>query len=94
MSYVVYMRTLQDLAQTCPKGKELFDAASGILGYDLLNACINDTEGRLNSTAVSQPAIFVASLAALEKLKLTPEGREAVARCNVAAGLSLGSSLP
>lgn len=42
----------------------------------------------LDSTAVSQPAIYVASLAALEKLK--QDSPDVVAGCNVAAGLSLG----
>jgi [acyl-carrier-protein] S-malonyltransferase len=37
---------------------------------------------------VSQPAIYVASLAALEKLK--EERPEVVESCDVAAGLSLG----
>jgi [acyl-carrier-protein] S-malonyltransferase len=43
---------------------------------------------KLNSTVVSQPAIYVASLAALEKLK--EDRPEVVDSCNVAAGLSLG----
>src|SRR4029078_8989124 len=43
---------------------------------------------RLPATTVSQPAIFVASLAALEGLKATEPG--VVADCAGAAGLSLG----
>jgi malonyl CoA-acyl carrier protein transacylase len=43
---------------------------------------------KLDSTAVSQPAIYVASLAALEKLKV--DQPDVVAACDVAAGLSLG----
>lgn len=43
---------------------------------------------KLNSTVVSQPAIYVASMAALEKLK--EDRPEVVESCNVAAGLSLG----
>ncbi len=43
---------------------------------------------RLNSTAVSQPAIFVASLAALETLRQNDPNP--VANCTAAAGLSLG----
>ena len=42
----------------------------------------------LESTDVSQPAIFVASLAALESLKVSKP--EIVADCQGAAGLSLG----
>mmetsp|Transcript_25446 Transcript_25446/g.87156 ORF Transcript_25446/g.87156 Transcript_25446/m.87156 type:complete len:349 (-) Transcript_25446:702-1748(-) len=79
-----------DLVAECPKAKEMFDTASEVLGYDLLAACVDDADGRLNSTEVSQPAIYVASLAALEKLKMTDEGAAAVEACNVCAGLSLG----
>ena len=44
----------------------------------------------LNSTAVSQPAIYVSSLAAVEKLRASPGGAEIIASADVAAGLSLG----
>jgi [acyl-carrier-protein] S-malonyltransferase len=70
-----------------PKARELFERASNLLGYDLLEACAGPEE-RLNSTAVSQPAIYVASLAALEVLRRDEPG--AVASCFAAAGLSLG----
>jgi [acyl-carrier-protein] S-malonyltransferase len=43
---------------------------------------------KLDSTVISQPAIYVASLAALEKLK--QERPEVVEQVDVAAGLSLG----
>ena len=71
-----------------PAAKELFDRAAAILGYDLLDICVNGPADRLNATDVSQPAIFVASLAALEQLKATePDSlRDVVAT----AGLSLG----
>lgn len=44
---------------------------------------------KLDSTAVSQPAIYVASLAALEKLK-AEQGEAAATAADVACGLSLG----
>ena len=44
---------------------------------------------KLDSTAVSQPAIYVTSLAAVEKLRAT-EGQGAIDAIDVAAGLSLG----
>lgn len=71
-----------------PAARELFDRASEYLGYDLLGVCAAGPAERLNATDVSQPAIFVAGLAALEELRAThPEAEgEAVA----AAGLSLG----
>ena len=79
----------KDVVTEVPKAKELFDQASDILGYNLLQVCTEGPAEKLNSTAVSQPAIFVASMAALEKLR-AEEGDDAVNRANVAAGLSLG----
>jgi [acyl-carrier-protein] S-malonyltransferase len=59
-----------------------------VLGYDWLDVCAYGPAERLNSTAVSQPAIFVASLAALELLRHSES--DTVASCAGAAGLSLG----
>ncbi|HVL12661.1 MAG TPA: acyltransferase domain-containing protein, partial [Gemmata sp.] len=58
------------------------------LGYDLLGVCAHGPADRLNATDVSQPAIFVASLAALEQLKATEP--DALAGVVATAGLSLG----
>ena len=80
----------KELCDECPEAKALFDKASDILGYDLLDVCVNGPAERLNSTEVSQPAIFVASLAALEKMKSTPEGAAEIEAVDVCAGLSLG----
>lgn len=80
----------KELVEECPKAKEMFDQASEVLGYDLLAACVEDPDGKLNTTAVSQPAIYVASLAAVEKLRMTEEGAAAIEACDVTAGLSLG----
>ena len=66
----------------------LFDRASTLLGYDLADVCLNGPVEKLNSTAVSQPAIFTASCAALETLKA--EKPETFAAIEAAAGLSLG----
>jgi [acyl-carrier-protein] S-malonyltransferase len=66
----------------------LFAEASEILGYDLGKVCHEGPKDRLDSTAVSQPAIYVASLAALEQLR--QESPEVVANAEFAAGLSLG----
>jgi len=73
-----------------PAAKALFEQASEVLGYDLLDACVNGPADRLNSTAVSQPAIFVASMAAIEQLRAQEGGQAAIDSANVAAGLSLG----
>jgi [acyl-carrier-protein] S-malonyltransferase len=78
----------RDLAASLPAAKALFEYASAILGYDLLDVCTNGPAEKLNATNVSQPAIFVASMAALEQLKATdPAALDGVAHT---AGLSLG----
>jgi [acyl-carrier-protein] S-malonyltransferase len=76
------------LCEALPAARELFRQASAALGYDLLEVCASGPAERLNSTAVSQPAIFVASLAALELLKQSEP--DTVASCAGVAGLSLG----
>lgn len=76
------------LAAHLPDAKRLFDDASAILGYDLLDLCTNGPVERLNGTDVSQPAIFVSSLAALEQLHSTEP--DAASQVVATAGLSLG----
>ena len=71
-----------------PAARALFDRAGKILGFDLRQLCFDGPSDALESTDVSQPAIFVSSLAALEGLKATAP--ELVAGCVGAAGLSLG----
>ena len=80
----------KELCDECPAAKALFDQASEILGYDLLDVCVNGPAEKLNSTEVSQPAIYVSSLAALEKMKTTDEGKALIDSVDVCAGLSLG----
>jgi len=74
--------------ETVPAARALFDQAAGLLGYNLAEVCFGGPEERLNSTVVSQPAIFVTSLAALESMKQTDT--TTVSACEGAAGLSLG----
>jgi [acyl-carrier-protein] S-malonyltransferase len=76
------------LDQERPEVRALFDRAGAVLGFDLRAACFDGPAEVLEATDVSQPAIFVASLAALEDLKATQP--EVVAACAGAAGLSLG----
>lgn len=56
-----------------PNVKEMFDCASEILRYDLLDLCLNGPEDMLNMTVHSQVAVMVASLAAVEKLRVDAE---------------------
>ena len=78
----------KDLCTQLPAARQLFDRAKDVLGYDLLRLCSFGPEEKLTATDVSQPAIFVASLAALEKLRA--ESPEVVQSCTHTAGLSLG----
>lgn len=78
-----------DLVKDVPAAKALFDEASEVLGYDLLERCVEGPKELLDSTEVSQPAIFVASMAAVEKLK-QEKGVEAAEAATCAMGLSLG----
>jgi [acyl-carrier-protein] S-malonyltransferase len=71
-----------------PRARELIEQAHQILGYDLLAVCQHGPVERLDSTVVSQPALFVCSLAALEVLRQREP--DAVLSCQAAAGLSLG----
>jgi len=83
-----YVGMAKDLAANLPAAAALFARASAVLGYDLLAVCTHGPADKLNATDASQPAIFVASLAALEHLKASDP---AVAETVVAtAGLSLG----
>jgi [acyl-carrier-protein] S-malonyltransferase len=76
------------LCERFPAAKALFDRAGEILGYDLAKTCREGPAAELDSTVISQPAIFVTSLAALEMLKA--EKPDVVAACEQSAGLSLG----
>ena len=74
-----------EAAKEVPAAAELYKKAAEILGYDLLAI---DDKAKLDTTVVSQPAIFVASMAAVEKLRA--EDPAVVDAANVCAGLSLG----
>ena len=78
----------RELDQELPAVRALFDRAGEVLGIDLRRLCIEGPAEALEATDVSQPAIYVASLAALESLKASQP--DLVASCEGAAGLSLG----
>ncbi|XP_075409636.1 malonyl-CoA-acyl carrier protein transacylase, mitochondrial isoform X2 [Tenrec ecaudatus] len=71
-----------------PRVPELYAAARRVLGYDLLELSLRGPQEALDRTAHCQPAVFVASLAAVEKLNhLQPE---VIENCVAAAGFSVG----
>jgi len=78
----------RQLVEQYPAARRLFEQAGEILGYDLGQLCFHGPAPELDTTVISQPAIFVASLAALEKLRA--DAPDIVLSCEMAAGLSLG----
>jgi [acyl-carrier-protein] S-malonyltransferase len=76
------------IASRFPAAKKLYDQAHEILGFDLASLCFDGPAERLDATVISQPALFVSSLAALEMLRA--EQPAVVDGCAAAAGLSLG----
>uniref|UniRef100_A0A669BTI7 Malonyl-CoA:ACP transacylase (MAT) domain-containing protein n=1 Tax=Oreochromis niloticus TaxID=8128 RepID=A0A669BTI7_ORENI len=65
-----------------PNVKEMFTVAQKILGYDLFEST------SLQKTVHCQPAVFVTSLAAVERLN--QENPKAIEMCVAAAGFSVG----
>jgi [acyl-carrier-protein] S-malonyltransferase len=78
----------QQLYETLPAARALYDRAREVLGYDLAKICFEGPAEELDSTVYSQPALFVTSLAALEQLRANSP--DVVLACEAAAGLSLG----
>jgi len=78
----------KEIAQAFPAAAEIFDSANKVVGFDLSEVCFEGPAEKLNTTAISQPAIFVTSAAILEVLKTNPATGGITA--DVTAGLSLG----
>nr|XP_005993749.1 PREDICTED: malonyl-CoA-acyl carrier protein transacylase, mitochondrial [Latimeria chalumnae] len=70
------------------KVRTLYAVAEKVLGYDLLSLCLNGPITELSKTVYCQPAVFVSSLAAIEKLH--EENPETIESCVAAAGFSVG----
>ena len=79
---------MADKLMGIPEAKALFDKASEILGYDLAALIKDGPQEKLDLTLYSQPAIFVTSLAAIEKAK--KEMFPTIGRTKTTAGFSLG----
>jgi len=77
-----------EIAQSFAVAAEVFEKANDIVGFDLSGICFEGPAERLNSTTISQPAIFVTSAAILEVLRTNPPTNSISA--DVTAGLSLG----
>jgi len=82
--YVKMMTSVKDL----PAVNAMLQQAHVILGWDVLELCLTGPASRLAETQFSQPAMFIAGLAGIEKLR--QDRREAAERFQLAAGLSGG----
>jgi len=71
-----------------PAVAKMCEVANDVLGYDLRDVCVNGPKEKLDDTVYAQPALLLANLAALEKLR--DRDPDAVAGCDACAGLSLG----
>lgn len=74
----------KSLYETNEIASQLFDAANELLPFDLKEICFEDSQGVINQTAYTQPAIFTVSHMALAALK------ESGIQPDVVAGFSLG----
>ena len=81
---------MMETAKDLPPVKDMLEKSKPILGYDLLDICLNGPEAKLEETRYCQPALFIGGLAGLEKLRA--EKADAVDRASVMAGLSLGAT--
>lgn len=77
-----------DIAHKYPAAAGIFEKADKLTGFDLSRICFEGPAEKLNTTAVSQPAIFVTSAAILEVL-ITEDATKHI-NADVTAGLSLG----
>lgn len=73
---------------TVPKVERMFELASKVLGFDVLDTCLNGPKSELDKTNKCQAAVFVCSMAAVEYLKHT--NPDAVRHCYATAGFSIG----
>ncbi len=79
-----YAGMAKEFIENFKESREVFDAASEALGYDLAQLCVSGPVEQLNRTENTQPAILAASIAILRPL----ERRGLTA--SAAAGHSLG----
>jgi [acyl-carrier-protein] S-malonyltransferase len=82
-----YVKMLSE-AQMMPAVQDYLTTAKRVLGFDILKICMHGPEADLEETSVCQPAMFIAGMAGIEKMKV--EQPEAFNKVGAVAGLSLG----
>ncbi|KAF6176678.1 hypothetical protein GIB67_034540 [Kingdonia uniflora] len=76
-------------AQAVGMGKEAQNVPAATDFY-ILDVCTNGSKEKLDSTVLSQPAIYVTTLAAVEVLRSREGGQQIIDSVDVTCGLSLG----
>lgn len=82
-----YVKMLAEVKEL-PAVQDMLQRARTILGWDVLDLCLNGPEEKLEETRYCQPAMFIGGMCAMEKLR--EEKPEAAERPQIVAGLSLG----
>ena len=77
----------RDLWHDFACAKEIYERASGVLGYDVAELSFDDPQEQLNRTQFTQPALLTHSIACLEVFRDLNDDR---LKPTVAAGHSLG----
>ncbi|MDY0354777.1 MAG: ACP S-malonyltransferase [Sedimentisphaerales bacterium] len=77
-----------DVASAYPAAAGIFEKANDVLGFDLRKVCFEGPAETLNTTTMSQPAIFTTSAALLEVIRTEPAMSGLVPQ--ITAGLSMG----
>jgi [acyl-carrier-protein] S-malonyltransferase len=78
----------KDVAEQFPQATAIFAKANEVVGFDLAKVCFEGPAEQLNTTTMSQPAIFTVSAAILEVLKTN--SATVNIKPDVTAGLSMG----
>jgi [acyl-carrier-protein] S-malonyltransferase len=78
----------KDLAARSAVARDTFETAGRVVGFDLTSVCFAGPEERLNQTDLSQPAIYVASVAGFRAAR--DAGAVRPDAVTAYAGLSLG----
>jgi len=78
----------KDIAGAFKVAADVFEKANDIVGFDLRRICFEGPADELNTTIMSQPAIYVTSAAILEVIRTNSTSSSI--RPDVVAGLSLG----
>jgi [acyl-carrier-protein] S-malonyltransferase len=77
-----------DIAGVFNEAACVYEKANEILGYDLRSICFEGPAEKLNTTTISQPAIFATSAAVLEVFRALDYTKQI--QPDITAGLSLG----